>query len=484
MISAVQTAALIRTLEISPVEVVRAYIERAREVNGRLNAIVVERFNDALKEARLAEKKALRREPLGALHGLPCTVKEGLGFKGLPQTCGSKLRNRSRCNQDATVVARIRAAGAIVIGLTNQSEMALWPESDNIVYGRTSNPWHRSRTAGGSSGGEAAIVAACGSSFGLGTDGGGSIRIPAAYCGVFGHKPSSGLAPLTGHTPLDEMFRQCKGAQGMAKYFAPGPLTRHAEDLMLVLRVIAGPDGCDLNMESRPRLEPTSSMLNGRRVLVCPEPLLSKDRTVGASAAQAVRIAASALEQRGAVVLPWSDPALQHAFKIWAAIVGAVGGPGIRAMIGQGKFPALAQEILLRSIGRPNHTFPAVLACLSERWMPMRSSTMFEYYSLGMDLRSRLNETLGTDGVLLLPPVSRAAPLHGHTILRPFDIGLCALFNALEMPTTVAPVGMDEKGMPLSVQIVGPHGADHLTLSVALELECALGGWRMPPTTA
>lgn len=237
-LSAAQIAADVRRRELSPVEVVSAHIEHAKRVDASINAIAHERFHAALEEARHAERMVLRGETLGPLHGVPCTVKEGLGFGGLPHTAGSTLRLAHRAKADATVIARIRAAGAIVIGLTNQSEMALWPAASNLVYGRTENPWCVGRSAGGSSGGEAAIVATGGSVFGIGTDGGGSIRIPAAYCGVFGHKPSSRTAPLTGHVPLDEMFGSLPGAQDMARYFAPGPMARRSSAEHLVLQLL------------------------------------------------------------------------------------------------------------------------------------------------------------------------------------------------------------------------------------------------------
>ena len=479
-LSAARLAAGIRRRELSPVEVVRAHIERAQRADARVHALAYQRFDAALREARAAEQQVMRRRDCGPLHGVPCTLKEGLGFAGLPKTSGSTLRRGYVAKKDSTVVARIRAAGAIVIGLTNQSEMALWPAADNLVYGRTENPWRSGRSAGGSSGGEAAIVAAGASAFGLGTDGGGSIRIPAAYCGVFGHKPSSGTAPLSGHLPLDERFGSRPGSQAMARYFAPGPIVRRAEDLMPVLRAIAGPDGIDRNIAARVLRDPSAALIDGRRVLVCDTPALGRCRCVAAAAAAAVRRAAMALEQLGAIVVPWTDPLLARAFDIWASILDACDGPSLQQMIGDGSPPALLREAGRRVAGRPDHTLAAWLTCVSERWLSPAPATRRRRRHDGLVLAQRLRQALGPDCLLLLPPVYGEAPGHYHALLHPLDIGLSALFNALELPATVAPVSTGVHGLPLSVQIVGPHGGDHLTMSAALGLEQVLGGWRGP----
>lgn len=479
-LSATRIAALIRRRDVSPVEVVKTHIERARYVNGKINAIAHERFSAAIDEAHKAEQQLMRGAPLGALHGVPCTVKEGLGFGGLPKTAGSTLRRTHRAACDATVVTRIRNAGGIVIALTNQSEMALWPAADNLVYGRTENPWRAGRTAGGSSGGEAALVAAGGSVFGIGTDGGGSIRIPAAYCGVFGHKPSSGLAPLTGHVPLDERFETWPGAQAMARYFSPGPITRRAEDLMLMLRVIAGPDDVDRNVRVCSMHEPSLKRLDGLRVLVCDSPSPSWFRSVKGAGSAMVRRAASALESLGASIVPWTDPLLTRAFEIWVATIASTRGPTMQTMIGQGRPPSLVCEMAYLFAGEPRHTLAAWLTCASERWLMPCPSKQRQLQRDGAILLRRLRHAMGPNGILLLPPVRGEAPGHHHPMLYPRDIGLCALFNALELPATVAPVSQGEHGLPLSVQIVGPHGGDHLTLSAALGIEQTLGAWRMP----
>ncbi|HEY7094063.1 MAG TPA: amidase family protein, partial [Ktedonobacterales bacterium] len=182
-------AAAIARGEVSAAEAVEAHIERIEQVNGALNAVVVKRYDEARAEARAADEKRARGEPLGPLHGVPITIKEHLDLTGTPSTFGLSSRASILATQDDAWVARVRAAGATILGKTNVSQLLLYHESDNPVYGRTNNPWNLERSPGGSSGGQAAIIASGGSPLGLGTDIGGSIRVPATSCGIVGMKP-------------------------------------------------------------------------------------------------------------------------------------------------------------------------------------------------------------------------------------------------------------------------------------------------------
>ena len=177
-------------------------------------------------------------DTLPPLLGVPCTIKEFLKTSGMPHTGGLAWMADGVADTDATVTARIKAAGAIILGVTNIPEGGLWMETYNSIYGRTRNPWDLRRTSGGSSGGEAALISTGASPFGIGSDVGGSIRIPAAFCGTVGHKPSGGLVPNTGHFPADV-------PDGAGGYLCTGPMTRTVDDAWLVLKVLAGPDGQD-----------------------------------------------------------------------------------------------------------------------------------------------------------------------------------------------------------------------------------------------
>src|ERR1051325_10486293 len=181
--SATALAERIAKGELSAVEVVEAHIARIEQVNAQLNAVVVKRYDAARAEAKAADRRRAAGEPLGPLHGVPITVKECLDVVGTPSTFGFASRAKDLATADEIHVARLRNAGAIVLGKTNVAQLLLFFESDNPVYGPTNNPWNLERTPGGSSGGEAAIIAAGGSALGIGTDLGGSIRVPAALCG-------------------------------------------------------------------------------------------------------------------------------------------------------------------------------------------------------------------------------------------------------------------------------------------------------------
>ena len=205
--SASEMARALRAGEVSSLELVELHIARIKAVNPVLNAVVAERYELARQEARAADEAlaaAGDEEALSPLLGVPCSIKECFALEGMPQASGLVKRKDIRATSDATTVARLRQAGAIPVGVTNTSELCMWMESANRLYGRTSNPYDPTRIVGGSSGGEGAIVGAGGTPFGLGSDIGGSIRMPAFFNGVFGHKPSGGLVPGTGQYPMAE----------------------------------------------------------------------------------------------------------------------------------------------------------------------------------------------------------------------------------------------------------------------------------------
>ena len=235
--SATDLAAAIRAKQLTAREVVQAHVDRLHARQPRTNALACDRFADALTDADRADERIKSDPDPPPFLGVPCTIKESIGVAGMPNCAGLVALKDRRAEADATAVARLRQAGFIPLGVTNTSEMTMWIESVNRVYGRTRNAYDPHRTAGGSSGGEGAAVGSGGSPVGLGSDIGGSIRVPAFFNGVFGHKPSPGLVPNTGQFPSTE---------GEAAYMLTlGPLTRHAEDLMPVTRIIAGPDGID-----------------------------------------------------------------------------------------------------------------------------------------------------------------------------------------------------------------------------------------------
>src|SRR5215213_7582058 len=261
--SATELAAAIRAGEASAREVVEAHVALLRRVNPTLNAVVADRYDAALAEADAADARVAAAEDpatLPPLHGVPCTIKESIALAGMPNCAGLVARRHHRSDTTAPAAQRLIDAGAIPLGVTNTSEMTMWVESENRVYGRTNNAYDPRRTAGGSSGGEGAAVGSGGSPMGLGSDIGGSIRLPAFFNGVFGHKPSPGLVPNTGQWP---------NATGeAARLLTLGPLARRAEDLMSFLRIVAGPDGQDERCVPTSLGEPDEVALDGLPVLV------------------------------------------------------------------------------------------------------------------------------------------------------------------------------------------------------------------------
>src|SRR5580658_639201 len=230
-------AGMVRDRAVSPVELVESHLAQIAAQNPRINAFVMVLEDEARAAAKLAESAVMHGEALGLLHGIPVTVKDSFDMAGLPTLCGSRFRLGHKAAEDATAVARLRAAGAIILGKTNTPELLSSYETDNFITGRTNNPWNLERTPGGSSGGEAAAIAAFCSPGGIGSDGGGSIRIPAHFCGIAGLKPTPGRVSAAGHFPL---IAHPGGLLGVA-----GPMARSAQDVRLLFSVLAGYDTQD-----------------------------------------------------------------------------------------------------------------------------------------------------------------------------------------------------------------------------------------------
>jgi fatty acid amide hydrolase 2 len=478
--SASDLAHAIRGGELTSHEVVEAHVERARRLNPELKAIAADRFGAALAEADAADARVREWSAPGgrasgadlpAFLGVPCTVKESFTVEGMPNAAGLVHRAELRAAADAPAVARLRAAGAIPIGVTNTSEATMWIESSNRLYGRTNNAYDPKRTAGGSSGGEGAAVGAGFAPIGLGTDIGGSIRLPAFFNGVFGHKPSPGVVPVSGHFPAPS------GDGASARMLATGPLARRAEDLMPFLRAVAGRDEGDPVSRDVPLGDPASVRLDGLEVVVSEGASLipvrgelrdARERAAGALAAAGARIRRIELKgMRRAVeyylaTLSDSDEDLLEAFALDAA-------------------PQLPKVALDTVRKKGPHTLPfALLFALqraAERMPPARTAKAIE---AGKALTRELEAAIG-DGVLLHPPFPRVAPRHGATIGRPWVLANAAVFNLTGMPVTEVPLGLGSKGLPLGVQVVGSRDRDHVTIAVALELERVFGGW-IPPT--
>jgi fatty acid amide hydrolase 2 len=468
--SAVQLATAIRQRELTATEVVEAHIERHQQVGPAINALVAERFELARREAAAADdlvRASTSPDELPPLLGVPFTVKESIALAGMPQSAGLVARKHIRSARNTAPVTRLLEAGAIPLGVTNTSELTLWIESCNRVYGRTSNPFDPTRVAGGSSGGEGAAVGSGGSPFGLGSDIGGSIRIPAMFCGVFGHKPSSGVVPTTGNYPPT--------TGGNARFLGIGPIARRAEDLITVLRLIAGPDGQDRYARNVRLGDPNTVSLAGLRVIltdhttirpISRDVLDARERAAGALVAAGAKIERVSLRSWRGAVIPFLTTLKWHSERSTLELVAeAAEAP-----------PAIMS--LLRP-GGP-HMLPTKITLLSDI-VPRKAGSRSEQRQLARarSLAAELLETIG-DGVLLHPVHPRVAPRHGSTLGRPWLLNSAAVFNLAGVPVTQVPLGRSRSGLPLGVQVAAGIDRDHVSIAVALYLERAFGGWRAP----
>src|SRR6266852_2272825 len=318
-LSAVSMAEQIRRKRLSPVELVESHLTRIEELNPRLNAFVQVDAEAARRQARVAEEAAGNGEKLGPLHGVPLSIKSSVKVAGLNCESGTKLREGMVAAQDAPLVSRLRQAGAIILGVTNTPELLMAWETDNLLYGRTNNPWDLTRTPGGSSGGEAAAIAAGMSAGGVGSDGGGSIREPAHFSGICGLKPTPGRIPATGHFPAS--------VGPFALLGVVGPLARNMDDLKILFEVMQGPDDGDPSAAPVPIRWLDKDDLRRVRIGYFEDdgrtPVTPETRA-------AVRTAAEALRRAGFQVDPFRPPRLEEARQLWHKFFVGAGGMLLR----------------------------------------------------------------------------------------------------------------------------------------------------------
>ena len=463
--SATTLAALIREKKASPVEVVAAYLDRIVDQNPLLNAFVHVEPEWALSAARAAESAVMRSENLGPLHGVPLSIKSSIDVGGFRCEAGTKLREGYVAARDATLVSRLRSAGAIILGVTNTPELLMAWETDNLLYGRTSNPWDLSRTAGGSSGGEAAAIASGMSAGGVGSDGGGSIREPAHFCGICGLKPTPGRVPASGHFP--------NSAGPFAQLGVVGPMARTMADLKLLFSVMAGPDDGDPSSAPVPLRWPDDQQLRRTTIGYFED----DGRTpVTAETRAAVRKARAALEERGFQAAPFRPDGLDQARELWWKYFGICGGMLLGPMTQghESDLSPILKEFLSWTAAEPAHTGHTLLYSWLER----------------DELRAQILAQMQVFPVLICPVTAipafrhgeRSWQVEGRTVKYLDAWSYCEWFNLLGFPAAVVPVGRSAEGLPIGVQVVGRPWEEELVLSVATEIEALTGGWQAPPS--
>ena len=424
--SATSLARLVAGREATAREVVEAHLRRVEDVNGRVNAVVQLDAERALSGADAADRAMARGEPLGPLHGVPFTVKDNIAAAGIEMAIGAPERVGVVPPADATAVARVRAAGGVLLGKTNCPVYGGGIETENPVYGRTSNPYDLARTPGGSSGGEAAIIAALGSPCGLGTDSGASVRLPAHFCGLASIKPSAGRVPLTG--VLDDEGQL--GTLGDPRTQV-GPLARSAEDVALLLRVVAGPDSRDGGVAPVGLGDPGDVELRGLRVAV------QNDNGLDAPTPETVAAVAAAAEALGAAVEDGRHPDGGHelTIEVWRSYGEGVGAADVWRML--------------------------------RRWD---------------DFRGRMLAFAARYDLLVCPVFPGPARLHG-TMNVPGErdpTSWTTPHSLTGWPAATVRAGTSPEGLPIDVQLVAGPWRDDVALAAALRVERKLGPWPPP----
>jgi Asp-tRNA(Asn)/Glu-tRNA(Gln) amidotransferase A subunit family amidase len=453
----------IRSKKLSPVEVVAEHLKRIEALQPKLNAFVHLDRDAAYAQARRTEDAVRRGGTLGPLLGVPVTLKSCIDVAGWPCPAGSLSRKDYIAETDSALASRLRAAGAVILGNTNTPEFLMAYETDNLVTGRTSNPWDLSHSAGGSSGGEAAAIASGCSAGGVGSDGGGSIRVPAHFCGICGLKPTPGRIPATGHFPA--------GVGAFSWIGVVGPMARTIADVRALFEVMAGQDPGDALSAPVSIRRINEAQLKDLRVGVLESDALGKlDEETHA----ALQKAANGLAAQGFVVEPVQLQGLERAIELWWFFF----GPAIAHLFK----PSLAghEDNLSRIFSdymqfaeSPDSplTLDGLLAACAERDL----------------LRAKILKQMRDLPILLSPVSTTTAFRHGEGTWRPGakqcyrdTMRFSQWLNLTGFPGASVPASISAAGLPIGVQVIGRPHEEELVLAVAERIENARGPWQAP----
>lgn len=503
-LSASQIARHVALGQLSSREVVEAHIRRIETVNPRLNAVVVSLFEQARADASRADSVREQGTLLGPLHGVPITLKEQFMVSGTPTTVGILHQKSRLMEHEGPLVKRLRQAGAIILGKTNVSQLLMYHESDNPVYGRTNNPWDLARTPGGSSGGEAAILAAGGSPLGLGGDFGGSIRVPAHFCGLYSLLPTA--RRLTHRDTAHHAY--VAGQEGIIAQ--PSPIARCVEDLRLAMNILAAPglNAVDPSVPPVPWPDPAAVSLAGLRIGMYTDNGIF---SVAPAVRRAVEEAAQALRACSAIVESWNPPDVAEAIRLYVALVGADGFATYKRNLGSdprdrrisfnmrvSSLPGIVRAPLVSLLKQSGQAHMAsslqdIRGALSvdQYWRLVEERNQYrQHFLAALDAR-RFD-------ALLCPPHALPALTHGSSgTLNPTNAGSYAiLYNLLGLPAGVAPitrvqpgeesersvgkdsveraahaVEMGSAGLPVGVQVVARPWREDIVLALMAALE-------------
>lgn len=472
-VSAAQIARAIRGREISSHQVTAHLLRRIDELNPQINAIVTLLAESALARAQQADAALARGECWGPLHGVPCTVKDTFEMAGVRTTAGTEELRDYVPGENSMVVDRLNNAGAIILGKTNTPALGADWQTYNSIFGVTNNPRDLKRTPGGSSGGCAAAIAAGFSYLSVGSDMGGSIRIPAAFCGIYGHKPSLGLIPSKGHIP--PLPGKPPSTSGLG---VRGPLARNPADLALAMQVLGGPEAADSIAWRWSLPAPRGARISDYRIgfmfddLACP---------VSAEVRVVLDSAVEALGRAGAEIEPgWPNSLIpEHQYKVY-------------------RYLSLARKGVHSAGGRKAQRLSALVDELdsdatARSWANMKKQ-LFSAKGASAAARHLWNEYFRTHDAFLLPVAFVPAFPHEHT--EPWEdrwlqtsegpqpylnLPYWASFATLAgLPVTSAPAGFTPAGLPVGIQIIGPYLEDATAIDLAGRLADLAGGYRAP----
>jgi Asp-tRNA(Asn)/Glu-tRNA(Gln) amidotransferase A subunit family amidase len=421
----------IRSKNVSPVEIVELHLKRIEALQPKLNAFVHLDAEGAREQARAAEGFVMRGVQLGPLHGVPLTIKSCIDVAGWPCPAGSLLRKDYVAKQDAPLVTRLKAAGAILLGNTNTPEFLMAYETDNLVTGKTSNPWDLNHSGGGSSGGEAAAIAAGCSAGGVGSDGGGSIRVPAHFCGICGLKPTPGHVPATGHFP--------PGAGAFSWIGVVGPMARMIADVRALFEAMAGPDVGDALSAPVPLRSYREGELRGIRIGILESEALG---VATPETRAAVARAAKSLAERGFTVEPFRLSGLDRALDLWWFFFGPVIGDLIQRSIAghENQISPILREYLSCATSGNSVTLEQFTKACAERDL----------------LRAEILRQMQDTPVLLSPVSTGPAFRHGQGNYSPGTgyrdtMRFSQWLNLAGFPGASVPARLSNEGVPAGV---------------------------------
>jgi Asp-tRNA(Asn)/Glu-tRNA(Gln) amidotransferase A subunit family amidase len=463
-LSVVAMAQKVREKKVSPVELVNAHLAKIERLNPKLNAFVEVDAERAMRLAKLAESAIMHGDSLGPLHGVPISIKSSIEVAGLRCEAGTRLRKGIVAEKDAPLVSRLKNAGAIILGTTNAPEFLMAWETDNLLHGRTNNPWDLARTPGGSSGGEAAAIASGMSAGGVGSDGGGSIRVPAHFSGICGLKPTPGRVPCTGHVP--------ESGGPFAVIGVVGPMARTVADLQLLFDVMQGPDDGDAFAAPVPLRQPATDEIKKLRVGYFEDdgrtPVTPETRV-------AIRTAAEALRSAGFQVEPFRPDGLEEARKLWWIFFVTSGGMLLRPLFKD----------------REHDLSPMLKKFLdgSSTDSPLSADDFLQAWIRRDQLRAKFLAQMRDYPILLCPAAAIPAFRHGERewqvegqTVRYLDAwSYTEFFNLLGNPAAVVPISHSSEGLPIGMQIVGLPWQEEQVLAVSAVLERECGAWKIPP---